>query len=539
MEAYHSHRVRRNLTIDGWNVRLYFWSRNVGILLFVSGIIMGAGIWSGLKLQTENPALAMTQEPKQKVSLEEELKSANPDPAKVMKGLRVARFSAKVLNGTFAVPDAIQRSALPADAKSVALAYWDSLWKYHGEPSADLLYDAYYVHPLPLANELLGDLSRSQGKLDKAQLYYDREIHLTNAASARKKKVDLLLARHDMPALGPLATDPQYKEFLSREATIDLAAHDHRWVDLIPPILGMQREIFEPIPVILAIVAGLVWMAVGLQALQPPSLICFRTIVPWLAILAGMASTLPTLFGLAWESEVFGLRETGDLLGDLWFYVAGVGVREELMKLLLFLPFVPILLIRKSRLEMLVIAGFVGLGFAIDENLLYFHHMGPRVAFGRVLTANFLHFSATGLIGLALCEALRAPLRNGPRFLGTLILVILAHGCYDGLMGLIYNASMAVFLLLSLCFFRQLGTSRDGSTDQISISATLILGLAVLEGTIFVCASAMLGFPAALGMIAGNIIPLVMIVYMFYWQLGEGISEAAVDGTSKQPAYAI
>ena len=51
------------------------------------------------------------------------------------------------------------------------------------------------------------------------------------------------------------------------------------------------------------------------------------------------------------------------------------------------------LLMRNSRLEMIVVAGCVGLGFAVWENLSYFAQYGSAVAFPRFLTANFFHFA--------------------------------------------------------------------------------------------------------------------------------------------------
>jgi RsiW-degrading membrane proteinase PrsW (M82 family) len=97
------------------------------------------------------------------------------------------------------------------------------------------------------------------------------------------------------------------------------------------------------------------------------------------------------------------------------------------------LPFVPIFLIRNQRLETLVIGGCVGLGFAVQENLQYFAEVGPTAAFGRFLTANFFHFAATGLVGLALCDWLRSPVAACFHSSGPSSAVIVAHGCYDAL----------------------------------------------------------------------------------------------------------
>src|SRR5204863_1796192 len=118
---------------------------------------------------------------------------------------------------------------------------------------------------------------------------------------------------------------------------------------------------------------------------------------------------------------------------DFLFFMLSVGPREEIIKLAFFVPFLPLLLFRKDRLEALMVAGCVGLGFAVWENLQYFAQYGSAVAFPRFLTANFFHFALTGLNGLALCDFLRSPIRRVLPFVGILAGTSFAHGAYDTL----------------------------------------------------------------------------------------------------------
>ena len=185
---------------------------------------------------------------------------------------------------------------------------------------------------------------------------------------------------------------------------------------------------------------------------------------------------------------------------------------------------------------MLIIASCVGLGFALEENLQYYHQHGSAVAFGRFLTANFFHLAATGLIGLSFCEALMQPIKKGWVFPVTAAMVILIHGLYDSFMAIavlqpLSMVSMISFLLISQFYFRKLGTHRDSATDQLSIGATLVCGMAMLTGLIFVCATIEMGFSMALGNLALTGFSLMMIAYMFHWQLGEGMSEMAASKT--------
>jgi protease PrsW len=230
--------------------------------------------------------------------------------------------------------------------------------------------------------------------------------------------------------------------------------------------------------------------------------------------------------------EVLGLRETGEFLPDLVFYMGSVAPREELIKLVFLLPFLPVLIIRRSPLETLVISGCVGLGFAIEGNLQIYQHGGPSEAFGRLLTANFFHFATTGLLGLSFCRLLFAPFQRFTGFIVTLFGVVFAHGVYDAFMniegiGILTLGSMLSFFIVSQVVFHQLRHGRDRSTDQLFLAATLVVSLTVLAGTTLVCASMEIGFQHAVSAMMAHTIALAVVVVVFFRQLGRKLSQIA------------
>jgi hypothetical protein len=130
-----------------------------------------------------------------------------------------------------------------------------------------------------------------------------------------------------------------------------------------------------------------------------------------------------------------------------------------------------------------------------------------------------------------------SPLKKLPHFLGKTLAVMLAHGCYDAFMAVEDLAALTLvstmsFMLLSLFFFRTLRTLRTSATDQISIAGTLIIGISLLNAAVLVCASMQLGFAPALAALAITAFSLVMVTYMFYWQLGDGMSHAVAQEES-------
>lgn len=517
--------IDRSKQIEGWNVRLYFLSRNPVVLFCIAFVIVGLGVAGAWLFQ--KPFVEVVQQEEFKAeTLRDELAKEQPDTGAVMQMLpRAARIGMEdVPADTW-----VSSSKLSQTDKLVAIAYWTSLRLGDGfEPSADLLYYAYYVNPLRYANELIGDHYLAENDYKKAVAYYQREAKFPDARTAREKLVTAAIKARDRAAIRVLSDNPEYLKEFRPEHRLYLAALDRRWPDLVPPLQEIQTRLVEPVPVALAAIAGLVWLIIALQAIQPRRLFSFRIILPLLGVVAGMASTFPTLLSGLWMEEMFGLRHSGDFIDDALFFMLSVGPREELAKLLLFLPFVPILLIRRSRLEMLVTAGCVGLGFAVWENLIYFKQFGSAVAFPRFLTANFFHLALTGLNGLAFCEALRHP-REFPSFIGTFALTVAAHGAYDTLASLehlkiMMLGAMIIYMLVALWFFRNLRILRHPGTDQLSIGATFVIGISLLAATILVQASREIGFVFTMSTFAAVGFGMIMVAYMFYWQLGEGMS---------------
>jgi RsiW-degrading membrane proteinase PrsW (M82 family) len=327
--------------------------------------------------------------------------------------------------------------------------------------------------------------------------------------------------------------NPAYQQFFTPEQALQIASKAHNWKATLQPLWNLQKQAFSAkVPILLTSIAGLVWLILAWQMIQTPGLLSFRTWAPVFAIVLGAASTFPVLFLDLYESEMWGLKHTGFFLSDCLFFIAGVGVREEVCKWIAFLPFVPIVLKRGNRLEAIIIAGCVGLGFAIEENVSYFHSsQSPEIAFGRFLTANFFHFAATGLIGVATCDAIVGFRKKWWKLPATLLVVALAHGFYDSFVGAPLKIFVAIglscFILLSLAFFREVARERGPATDQLFPGATLIVGLSTLVATVIACAAQQMGVDAALTAVAVSGVSLGLFVYMFFILFRDGLEEDA------------
>ncbi|MCE9519313.1 MAG: PrsW family intramembrane metalloprotease [Verrucomicrobia bacterium] len=112
-------------------------------------------------------------------------------------------------------------------------------------------------------------------------------------------------------------------------------------------------------------------------------------------------------------------------------WVMYVGVPEESVKLALFAVFLPLLLRQGSASKAALTAGCVGLGFAFEENLGYYSNGGGQVVIGRLITANFLHVTLTGVAGSALYQMVRSRFHRATEFIVAFLGVCVAHGVYD------------------------------------------------------------------------------------------------------------
>jgi hypothetical protein len=249
----------------------------------------------------------------------------------------------------------------------------------------------------------------------------------------------------------------------------------------------------------------------------------FRAPLYLAAFVLGVASTYLTIAIVHVEENFFHFVERGDPASDAIYFVVGVGLREELAKMLLLLPLVPIIKRWGRRREALACGALVGLGFAAEENLGYFH-LGLNTALARFLTANFLHISTTGLVAVALDDAVRGRDDEDTSLSRTLPLVVITHGMWDfqasgsaSFGGMGPYLSTVTFIFLARRF---VDVIRDLPGREGPLLRVFSVGLAVVAGGTFVYASTLVGPGHAALALASGAIGLGIVVYVFARELG-------------------
>lgn len=275
----------------------------------------------------------------------------------------------------------------------------------------------------------------------------------------------------------------------------------------------------QPGLVALALFAGLCWLVFLGQVLRVHALDT-RIAICMIAVALGVLSIWPTGFLILYQEVRWDVRESLELVPGLRFFILGVGLREELAKLVCLLPLMPVLVRRKDELLALVASACVGLGFAVEENINYFIGSMATDTMGRFLTANPFHMALTGLIGLGVYRACRDPKNWGPPAVAIFFIMVAAHGLYDALIALPalgeYSlASMIVFALVMYQFFHELRTLRPRGRDPISLTATFLCAVSLLAAVTFIYISAVAGTSIAAYTLVSDIIGTALMIYLF------------------------
>jgi RsiW-degrading membrane proteinase PrsW (M82 family) len=273
----------------------------------------------------------------------------------------------------------------------------------------------------------------------------------------------------------------------------------------------------------LAALTGACWLAFAIQAIQPRGWRDGRLWLPLVAAALGVLSIWPTRFLILWQEHNWGLVESEQFANSVRFFVLGVGLREELSKLLCFLPLLPWAVWRRDELAALILASCVGLGFAMEENVNYIYASAGTGTLTRLLMPAPLHMAMTGLVGLAAYRACVWPKEWGPLFVATFGVVVLAHGLYDVLVGMPDYGffGMLIFVVLVRQFFKELRPNQALRVESVSLTANFLFCVSTVAAATFVYLSAAVGFQVASDMLVMSIAGQAIMVYLFLREMPE------------------
>ena len=222
--------------------------------------------------------------------------------------------------------------------------------------------------------------------------------------------------------------------------------------------------------------------------------------------------------------------EGKSVIYNLAYCVLGIGLREEVCKLLFFLPLLYFIKDIKEDYKILCYCSLVGLGFAIEENIGYFMRAGQGAIMARFLTANFAHTFMTGFTCYYLVKAVQRGGHAWDDFTTTFIKMIGIHGIYDFLLSdptMIAKGmpffSMMIYVYVAMLYLRLLMNTAPPAHQFVSLTRVFTIVLCCTIGVIFMMISSETGMKTAIKAIASGIIVYAIYAYMFYREFNERI----------------
>ncbi|MEO6420541.1 MAG: PrsW family glutamic-type intramembrane protease [Polyangiaceae bacterium] len=382
--------------------------------------------------------------------------------------------------------------------------------------------------PMPWANHLLARESYYLTRNEEAAERYLREGVLFDRHADIDSALAILEATGGFPAIGAALGDPRVNRLASPWMHFRYAVEVRDWKQAFRwSWVSTFDNRFTLGPLLLAIVSGLAWLVFSARLGRIGERPLVRGPLYLAAFALGMISVYPTDVLIAVQESTLHLEHTGEAFHDILYFLFGVGFREELSKLLLFVPLLPILLrgFRRgwvTKLDVLVCGTLVGLGFAAVENLLYFEREDLSTAMARFLTANFFHMSMTALTSAALFEFAREPDKHSFEFSKTLFTVMALHGAYDFFLSARGGASylaMGVFILLAQRFTSAVSDTRESARGGLPLLHIFISGMAFVIGTSFVYASWLVGPTVASAVLVEGMFGLAIVLFFFIQEL--------------------
>lgn len=383
--------------------------------------------------------------------------------------------------------------------------------------------------PIRFARYATGKIELDRENYQGAFELFRKEGELAGAVESRYMAIHALMKAKDFVALSELQRDPHYARLFSAHEALGIAIGNGDWREILKWVPLTQMDSYEFGTVVVTLCAGLAWALFLFHLGELPGIFSKPALLCLIAFGCGVLSTTPTIYFVILQDDFLKFSAGDDVYRIFAYNIAGVGAREELCKLLLFLPLLPVLVRRDDELEAVIVASFVGLGFAIEENASYFLLSESASAPGRFLTANFFHVALTGLNGLALFRVCTRGASGLNDFLVVFPLSIFAHGIYDALIDLpgfegAGFLSMVVYIVFSTYFFRRVHELRSHVRMTVSLTGSFVFGISMLAAVMIVFQMTQLGASAGAKVIFSELIGSAVLLFMFFREFNEPLT---------------
>lgn len=349
-----------------------------------------------------------------------------------------------------------------------------------------------------------------------------KEATLFPTPLVREAALHTALQQQDVPVMKAIAAQPEWWSTMPAGLRRSVAAELGDFRLQVEGMLEYRFLLDAPLaPLFVALVAASIWYVIlVLHGVTGR----WRWVFPLLPLAAGILSVWPVFLIDSWQEFHLGTKEDGPFPQDLWYQIGGVGMREELCKLFLASLFMPWLLIKRSAGGALMIGAFVGLGFALEENIAYYMQGPAGVALSRFFTANFFHAALTGISTHAFYQLWRSRFGTADRFIVTFLGVAVAHGAYNYGYSTTFDEGRAYLSMIVLAFvawhFLDLVQQECQPGRQwISPGAVFLVGTALLMAVVFLSVAILTPDRQLLAAAATQCVAMFPVVFIYWHRL--------------------
>lgn len=372
-------------------------------------------------------------------------------------------------------------------------------------------------------NEFLGDIEFTRRNHLEARDHYLRAAELyPDSTYSRRSAVVAAWRSGDRAELKELLHNETLRDEFSPAEQLDLFTDARDLKGLALAVIRYELAEFISPALFPALLTGTIWFLILMPfwRITPQ-----RLFLSLLAVASGILSAGLTIFAVMLQERIQGFTQnlTDPTLIQVLYYVAGVALREETLKLLCFLPLAIRAGLHGKHLDGLILAALVGLGFAFKENILYFENgLSSFTAWMRFLTANVLHFSLTGIAGFYLVKMIHQKFHGMESFLFSFIAVVVAHGLYNSVIavpGLASYSPLSTIFVAAMAyqFFDPLRSQMEtqGIANRISPLGVFVLGSALLACVLMIASAWSTPFRFALGVFVSGVAGLIPLAFAY------------------------
>ena len=403
------------------------------------------------------------------------------------------------------------------------------LFRVSGGKNSEILFNSYpkpeIKYELALASLGTVPYSKTLETLDNLiNSGYDNE-------EIRKLAIRCLTILKDNEEISRRLVDPKWQKYADNHLLYSYHFAERNYPQMIYYLTLSQYDHYTWQVIVVCLVAGFGWafFLIHLGAGWSWPKRDFALIIA--AIILGMMSAILTLFVVELQHDWIDYdKQEKTVIYNLAYCILGIGLREELCKMLLFIPLLWFLKNERSPCKILIFSSLVGLGFAIEENFGYITRADghPAALMARFMTANFLHMLMTGYICYHLTIAFQKKGRYWDDFTNAFIKMTIIHGVYDFFLidetmvsqGMEFFAMM-LYIWIAMQYMRLMLYTSPPSHRYVSLTRVFTIVLSVSFGLCLFIFSLEIGVILAVKASIMAIISNVIFAYMFYHVFNE------------------